>query len=245
MRRYSLPATGSPQSITPGIRKAAKQRTHSSRKPPVRIPSVFNRSPQAWQNRKIRQFGIKIIQSETFPPDKREHLTGKSLSLCPKKRNRNGRENRILFIRLAGTDDRNALPPAISVAICLRRRFRRQPDAARSASGKERPALFPPFVHRVRNRKRSSCPGAVYKLQTTRFSDSFPPAFGERPAPMQQSPGESPSRRSGLLRLLTGETPNLTTAIGFVRTFHRRTHYACLTSFTRQTTLYSICISYY
>lgn len=161
------------------------------------------------------------------------------------KKNRNDRENRILFIRLAGTDDRNALPPATSGAIRLRRRFRRQPDAARSASGKERPALFPPFVHRTRNRERSSCPGAVYKLQTTRFSDSFPPAFGERPAPMQQSPGESPSRRSGLLRLLTGETPNLTTAIGFVRTFHRRTHYACLTSFTRQTTLYSICISYY
>lgn len=141
------------------------------------------------------------------------------------KKNRNGRKNRILFIRLAGTDDRNALPPATSGAIRLRRRFRRQPDAARSASGKERPALFPPFVHRTRNRKRGHRTDAAYKLQTTRFSDSFPPAFGERPAPMQQSSGESPSRRGGLLRLFAGQNPDLTASIAPMRIFRpkRRT----------------------
>ena len=141
------------------------------------------------------------------------------------KKNRNDRENRILFIRLAGTDDRNALPPATSGAIRLRRRFRRQPDAARSASRKERPALFPPFVHRVRNRKRGHRTDAAYKLQTTRISDSFSPAFGKKSAPLQQSSGESPSRRGGLLRLFAGQNPDLTASIAPMRIFRpkRRT----------------------
>ena len=132
------------------------------------------------------------------------------------KKNRNDRENRILFIRLAGTDDRNALPPATSGAIRLRRR---------SASGKERPALFPPFVHRVRNRKRGHRTDAAYKLQTTRISDSFSPAFGKKSAPLQQSSGESPSRRGGLLRLFAGQNPDLTASIAPMRIFRpkRRT----------------------
>lgn len=94
-----------------------------------------------------------------------------------------------------------------------------------SASGKERPALFPPFVHRVRNRKRGHRTDAAYKLQTTRISDSFSPAFGKKSAPLQQSSGESPSRRGGLLRLFAGQNPDLTASIAPMRIFRpkRRT----------------------
>ena len=81
------------------------------------------------------------------------------------------------------------------------------------------------FVHRVRNRKRGHRTDAAYKLQTTRISDSFSPAFGKKSAPLQQSSGESPSRRGGLLRLFAGQNPDLTASIAPMRIFRpkRRT----------------------
>lgn len=163
------------------------------------------------------------------------------------KKNRNDRENRILFIRLAGTDDRNALPPATSGAIRLRRRFRRQPDAARSASRKERPALFPPFVHRVRNRKRGHRTDAAYKLQTTRISDSFSPGLRKKVRSL-----------AAIVRRIPIPTRWITTSFRWAKSGFDR--FDCPHGapsdrrgapllFNRicpkKTTLYSICISYY
>lgn len=50
-------------------------------------------------------------------------------------------------------------------------------------------------------------------------------AFGKKSAPLQQSSGESPSRRGGLLRLFAGQNPDLTASIAPMRIFRpkRRT----------------------
>ena len=202
-----------------------KLHSRSFRKPLFRISPVFDRSQYRVTGTEYSSIRDQYYPIRDFSAGQKRTSNRKKVIFVAGKKNRNDRENRILFIRLAGTDDRNALPPATSGAIRLRRRFRRQPDAARSASGKERPALFPPFVHRVRNRKRGHRTDAAYKLQTTRISDSFSPAFGKKSAPLQQSSGESPSRRGGLLRLFAGQNPDLTASIAPMRIFRpkRRT----------------------
>ena len=59
----------------------------SFRKPLFRISPRFRPfTVTRYRNGKFVKFEIKIIQSKTFPPDKREHLTGKRLSLWPEKR---------------------------------------------------------------------------------------------------------------------------------------------------------------